>query len=39
MQEFADCILEDRPALTDGANGLRVVQILEQISSMMTGRK
>jgi predicted dehydrogenase len=39
MQEFADCILEDRPALTDGANGLRVVQILEQISSKMTGRK
>jgi predicted dehydrogenase len=39
MNEFADCILEDRPALTDGANGLRVVQILERINSQMTGRK
>lgn len=37
MMEFADCILEGRPSLTDGANGLRVVQILEHISKQMSG--
>ena len=29
VKEFADCIREDRPALTDGAAGLRVLKILE----------
>jgi predicted dehydrogenase len=29
VKEFADCISENRPALTDGEAGLRVLQILE----------
>jgi predicted dehydrogenase len=29
VQEFADCIMEDRPPLTDGKSGLRVLRVLE----------
>ena len=29
VKEFADCIMENRPPLTDGAAGLRVLRILE----------
>jgi predicted dehydrogenase len=29
VREFAACIHEDRPALTDGEAGLRVLRILE----------
>ncbi len=29
MQHFVDCILDDKPILTDGADGLRVVRVLE----------
>jgi predicted dehydrogenase len=29
VKEFADCIAENRPALTDGETGLRVLRILE----------
>ena len=32
VQEFADCIQEDRPALTDGEAGLRVLRILDAAS-------
>ncbi len=29
VKEFADCIQENRPALTDGDAGLRVLRILD----------
>jgi len=29
VKEFADCIQEDRPALTDGETGLRVLRVLD----------
>ena len=29
VEEFADCITEKRPSLTDGESGLRVLKILE----------
>lgn len=29
MRHFVDCILHDRPVLTDGTDGLRVVRVLE----------
>ena len=29
VKEFSDCIAENRPALTDGESGLRVLRILE----------
>ena len=28
VKEFADCVLQNRPALTDGKAGLRVLRIL-----------
>jgi predicted dehydrogenase len=29
IQHFIDCILDNKPILTDGADGLRVVRVLE----------
>ena len=29
VQEFTDCVTENRPALTDGEAGLRVLRILD----------
>jgi predicted dehydrogenase len=34
-RHFADCILEDRRPLTDGANGVRVVKVLEAAQQSM----
>ena len=34
-QEFVDCIAKDRPALTDGHAGLRVVKILESANQSL----
>lgn len=35
VEEFANCIEEGRPALTDGRSGLRVVRTLERLSAAM----
>ena len=29
VKEFADCIAENRPAMTDGEAGIRILRILE----------
>ena len=37
VAEFATAIREDRPALTDGHAGLRVLTVLEQASASLYG--
>ena len=37
-QHFLDCLRQGRPALTDGASGLRVLEVLEACSRSLTQR-
>jgi predicted dehydrogenase len=38
LQYFADCVVNDRTPLNDGAAGLRVVRLLEAIDQSLTDR-
>jgi len=37
IQHFVDCVLYDRPVLSDGADGVRVVRVLEEVEQQLSG--